>query len=286
MRWPEWLSSRPSTADHDNISDSPVLPKPTGSWSSNLNSTDWSHYTTPQTIIASVVTTATTIALIRLYKTYLRRIPTVEYLKPSLFRQRSLYGYVTSVGDGDNFRLFHTPGGRWLGWGWIPGRKIQHKTPKEVKDQTVHVRIAGVDAPELAHFGRPAQPYGQEALEWLKSNISGNYVRAYPYRRDQYDRIVCSVYRRKFLFFKSDVGLNMLRSGLATVYEAKFGSEFGGQEENYKAAEERAKQKGVGMWQAPGLVDKMLGRNGSKKQHESPREYKTRMAKQDQKAKK
>lgn len=28
------------------------------------------------------------------------------------------------MGDGDGFRLFHTPGGRMLGWGWFPGRKI------------------------------------------------------------------------------------------------------------------------------------------------------------------
>lgn len=286
MRWPDWLSSRTKTTEDDQKGAPKILSKTPGSWSKNLNSTDWSHYTTPQTIIASVITTATTLALIRLYKTYLRRIPTVEYLKPSLFRQRSLFGYVTSVGDGDNFRLFHTPGGRWLGWGWLPGRKIQNKTPKEVKDQTVHVRIAGVDAPELAHFGRPSQPYGQEALDWLKSNIAGRYVRAYPYRRDQYDRIVCSVYQRKFVFFKSDVGLNMLKSGLATVYEAKFGSEFGNQEENYRDAEAKAKQKGVGMWQAPGLVDKMLGSSGSKKQPESPRAYKTRMTKQEQEGKK
>ncbi|KAI7589612.1 hypothetical protein KC343_g18605, partial [Hortaea werneckii] len=63
-----------------------------GSWESNLNSTDWSHYTSPQTIVASVLTTAATLALVRLYKTYLRRIPNVDYLKPGFFRHRSLYG--------------------------------------------------------------------------------------------------------------------------------------------------------------------------------------------------
>ncbi|KAI7138544.1 hypothetical protein KC352_g30181, partial [Hortaea werneckii] len=86
-----------------------------GSWESNLNSTDWSHYTSPQTIVASVLTTAATLALIRLYKTYLRRIPNVDYLKPGFFRHRSLYGYVTRVGDGDNFHLYHTPGGKLAG---------------------------------------------------------------------------------------------------------------------------------------------------------------------------
>lgn len=35
-----------------------------------------------------------------------------------------MFGTVTSVGDADNFRLFHTPGGRLTGWGWLPGRQV------------------------------------------------------------------------------------------------------------------------------------------------------------------
>jgi len=40
------------------------------------------------------------------------------------------------VGDGDNFRLYHTPGGRLLGWGWFPGRKVP-TDPKELRQRTV-----------------------------------------------------------------------------------------------------------------------------------------------------
>lgn len=206
------------------------------------------------------------------------RIPNVDYITPNRLRGRSLYGYVSSVGDGDNFRLFHTPGGRLAGWGWFPGRQV--KKMKKFQGKTVHVRIAGVDAPEMAHFGRPAQPYSQEALEWLKSFVLHKYVRVIPYRRDQYERVVCTVYRRRWGFFKSDVGLNMLKQGLATVYEAKFGSEFGGPEKEkvYRDTEARAKQKKIGMWQEQSLVGRMLGRKNTL---ESPREYKTRMQKED-----
>lgn len=57
----------------------------------------------------------------------------------------------------------------------------------------------------------------------------------------------------------------MLRAGLATVYEAKTGAEFGvGLEEKYRKAEWWAKLKRKGMW------------GGDKKDFESPREYKTR----------
>lgn len=277
MPWPSWLpfsSQRPDRASGKRAEDDKTLSeKVAGSWETSLNRIDYTHYTSTQTITISAITTLTTLALLRLYKTYLRRIPTVDYLKPGLFRRRSIYGYVTRVGDGDNFHLFHTPGGRLMGWGWLPGRKVQRLKSKELKNRTVHVRIAGVDAPEAAHFGRPSQPYSQEALDWLKGTVLHQYVRAYPYSRDQYERVVSSVFKRKWVFFKSDVGLNMIKQGMATVYEAKFGSEFGGQEAKYRAAESKAKQKGIGMWQS-GIWDRLTGKA---KAPETPREYKKRM---------
>lgn len=90
-------------------------------------------------------------------------------------------------------------------------------------------------------------------------------MRAYIWKRDQYDRVVATVYVRRF-FIKRDVGLQMLKQGLATTYEAKTGAEFGGLEAEYKAAEAKAKRKRRGIW-------------GAKPQDfESPRAYKTRMA--------
>ena len=82
--------------------------------------------------------------------------------------------------------------------------------------------------------------------------------------------MVASVYRRRALDFPipfrwRDVSYEMLRRGLATVYEAKVGAEFGGDamETKYRKAEWWAKLKKKGMWKDKGL--------------ESPREYKTRM---------
>ena len=54
--------------------------------------------------------------------------------------------------------------------------------------------------------------------------------------------------------------------GLATVYEAKSGAEFGELEAKYRKAEQWAKQKRKGLW------------SGKKVDFESPRDYKTRMA--------
>lgn len=65
--------------------------------------------------------------------------------------------------------------------------------------------------------------------------------------------------------------------GLATVYEAKTGSEFGGFEEKYRRAEEEAKGRKVGMWSRPGILARILGKGGNEVV-ETPREYKTRHA--------
>jgi len=106
-----------------------------------------------------------------------------------------------------------------------------------------------VDAPEGPHFGRPGQPYAAEAMAFLSDYILHRPVRARIYKRDQYNRIVATVYVRRFLF-KKDVGLELLKQGLATTYEAKSGVEWGGQKELYEAAEAKAKSTRLGIWSA------------------------------------
>ncbi|KAL8798710.1 MAG: hypothetical protein Q9223_007864 [Gallowayella weberi] len=254
MRWP-W-----SPSSTDQSEKSPVLS------SENPTKPDWSwrHYRDPRNVIPVVLLTGGVFAFSTFYRSYLKRIPQAFYIAPHFWRKRSLFGIVTRVGDGDNFRLFHTPGGRLAGWGWLPWRKVP-QTAKALKDETVHIRIAGVDAPEMAHFGRPAQPFSQEAFDFLTSYITHRRVRAYVYRRDQYDRAVATVYVRKW-GWRRDVGLEMLKAGWAAVYEAKSGMEFGGLEKRYRRAEAWAKLQKRGMWA------------GDQQDSESPRAYKTRMA--------
>jgi hypothetical protein len=87
--------------------------------------------------------------------------------------------------------------------------------------------------------------------------------------------VVGTVFVRKW-GIKRDVGLEMLKRGLATIYEAKYGSEFGEFEQKYRDAEAEAKARKVGMWATPGIMERLLGGTGTTL--ESPREYKTRMA--------
>ncbi|KAL8862840.1 MAG: hypothetical protein Q9178_000782 [Gyalolechia marmorata] len=251
MRWP-WSSSS-DERDEDSLPPS----------RDTLIATDWSHYRDPRNIVPVLVLTGSAFALSTFYRSYLKRIPQAINIGSRFWRKRSLFGRVTSVGDADNFRLFHTPGGRLAGWELLPWRRVP-KTAKELKNKTVHIRIAGVDAPEMAHFGNPAQPFSKEALDFLTSYILHRRVRAYVYKRDQYDRAVATVYVRKWLL-RRDVGLQILKRGLATVYEAKSGAEYGNLEEKYRKTEKWAKLKRKGMWA------------GDKKGYESPREYKARI---------
>lgn len=98
-------------------------------------------------------------------------------------------------------------------------------------------------------------------------------VHVHIHRQDQYQRVVASVYTRRALDFpipfrRRDVSYEILKRGLATVYEAKSGAEFGGDvlEEKYRKAEGWAKLKAKGMW---------AGRK--RMNFETPRDYKTRM---------
>ncbi|OQD84297.1 hypothetical protein PENANT_c013G06271 [Penicillium antarcticum] len=288
MRWPPW--SPESTNDEKQ-----------SIWSSSNNSSsvlDWRAFVEPRTLVPTILLTSGILISVRIHRTYLRRIPDAPSISPSFLRRRSVFGQVTSVGDGDNFRIFHTPGGRLAGWGWMPWKKVP-KVKKELKDNTVrlhhytqvynqqirsylhiqptpqiHIRLAGIDAPELAHFGRPEQPFARDAHTWLTNYLTSKRVRALVHRQDQYSRVVASVYVRRAFDFppfrRRDVSYEMLRRGLATVYEAKVGSEFGGEkmEKKYRRAEWWAKKRAKGLWRDY----KAVGGNW-----ESPREYKNRM---------
>lgn len=103
-------------------------------WNASLNATNWSHFLEPQTLIPTTLLVSGILFAVHIHRRFLRRIPTAPSIAPGLFRNRSLLGVVTRVGDGDNFRLFHTPGGRMLGWGWL--RKVPTDR-KQLKDKTV-----------------------------------------------------------------------------------------------------------------------------------------------------
>lgn len=165
----------------------------------------------------------------------------------------TMRGRVTAVNDGDGFRFYHTPGGRLAGWGWL--RKVP-TARSDLKGQTLPIRIAGIDAPERLHFGRPAQPYSDDAMYFLQLILLEKNVKIVPYLVDQYRRVVARVTVRT-VFGRKDVGELMLKKGMAVVYEAKTGAQYGDREQVYRRLQDQARNHRVGLWQSEQVLTPM-----------------------------
>ncbi|GMG19140.1 unnamed protein product [Ambrosiozyma monospora] len=200
----------------------------------------------PVILIYSAGLTGAILGGYKFYRNRIRRFPTTKELPTKLLRKRYLYGKVTSVGDGDNFHFYHLPGGPLAGWGWLRKEPEINKF-RQLKNQTIHVRLCGVDAPERSHFGKPAQPFSDESLDWLRKYILGKKVFVKPLHMDQYNRVVSKARILKPFWLK-DISEEMLRNGIAMIYESKQGGEFDGKLEKYKKVEAAAKKKKLGMW--------------------------------------
>lgn len=135
MRWPPWSSE---SRNDDNQQHSSRIPssRPTPSTNNPSSPLDWAAFTEPRTLVSTLLLTSGILLTVRFHRRYLRRFPDAPSISPSFLRRRTVLGQVTSVGDGDNFRVFHTPGGRLAGWGWLPWKRVP-TSKKELKDNTV-----------------------------------------------------------------------------------------------------------------------------------------------------
>ncbi len=102
------------------------------------------------------------------------------------------------------------------------------------------MRLAGIDAPEIGHFGGASQPYAEEAKAWLTEYVQGRRVTIKLHRLDQYSRAVATAHVWRNLFFRKNVSLAMVQAGYATVYTSA-NAEYGGIEKALLAAEARAR---------------------------------------------
>jgi endonuclease YncB( thermonuclease family) len=86
--------------------------------------------------------------------------------------------------------------------------------------ETISVRLAGADAPESSHFGKPAQPFSKEAKEELERLVLNRQVWCQMAHIDQYQRLVATpyVWLSPYIFGRTNVSLRLVQKGLATVY--------------------------------------------------------------------
>lgn len=168
MRWPPWSSE--STNDEkkqEPSSLSSVLPR-TPATNNASSALDWNAFIEPRTLIPTVLLTSGILFAVRFHRHYLRRVPDASSISPSWLHRRSVFGQVTSVGDGDNFRIYHTPGGRLAGWGWLPWKKVP-TTKKELKDNTVRSLPPGLET-AFAFLKLMAHRFTSDSLESTPPN--------------------------------------------------------------------------------------------------------------------
>lgn len=150
-----------------------------------------------------------------------------------------LRGRVVSVSDGDTVRFLHTP-------------TLFHKShldqDEKVSDVALPIRICTIDTPETAKFGKPGQPYGEEAKKCLSDLTLNKIVHIRLLEKDQYSRGVAELKAPGFLWMKKYADQHLLKAGLAEVYRGS-GAVYGHLgKDAYIQMEEKAKSSKIGMW--------------------------------------
>lgn len=127
-----------------------------------------------------------------------------------------LEGVVTKVSDGDSVSI------------------------RDARSKVHKVRLAGIDAPELQ------QAYGKAAGRALRTVVLRKPVIADCNTQDRYGREVCTV-----SIERHDLGLALVRSGLAWHYEAYIDDQPSAEAIGYARAQAQAREAGLGLWAQP-----------------------------------
>lgn len=142
---------------------------------------------------------------------------------------------VTSCSDGDTIRFLHVPN---------PFSANKLEKGQTQTEFCLPIRLCSMDTPETAKFGKPGQPFGQEAKEYLQKLIDKKMVNIRLLQKDQYGRAVAEVYA------PNGKGCDelMLKKGLAEVYLGG-GAVYGPLgKDGYLKLESQAQKKKLGIW--------------------------------------
>jgi len=108
-------------------------------------------------------------------------------------------------------------------------------------DKNRFIRLAGINAPEIAHRDSPGEPFGQESKQYLCSLIGAGPVRWNPLGKDRYGRVIAVVRSAD----GRDLNLAMVAAGwayrLPTLESKSFGP-------SLLEVQKRAMTARAGMW--------------------------------------
>ena len=135
----------------------------------------------------------------------------------------------------------------WGGLGWAAGRKMVRV--RQVIDgdtlilaDNTHLRLIGLDAPELGREGRADKPWARAARQRLADLVNGRVVELEldEERHDRYGRLL------GYLFWQGRfINEVILEEGLARVFIVGPSTRYA---ERLIAAERRARAAGRGLW--------------------------------------
>lgn len=151
----------------------------------------------------------------------------------------SFYGIVTSVGDGDGFRIFH-----------VPCLRSSHYDKNSLK---LKVRLAGIDAPEVRCYNKPAQEFAEESKNYLKSLILKKKVKVEVVGIDMYNRILGFVFVKTGFLKWTNVNLKMVEAGMATMY-CESNAMYGKYKKHIYQFYQKAKKNKRGIWSNESFV--------------------------------
>jgi len=155
---------------------------------------------------------------------------------------KEIKGVVVKVTDGDTFRLRHVTY-------YHPASEFNGK----LVENSIAVRIAAVDAPEIAKGSSSGQKYGEAAKDFAVGAIMGKKVTIKLLSRDQYGRVLALVRYRdntflpNFLCSKKDLFEQLLLKGLAVVYRSG-GAQYDGSVDRWNLLEQQAIRGKRGLW--------------------------------------
>ena len=136
--------------------------------------------------------------------------------KAEFYTVHTIVGTVTNVSDGDTLTV-------------------------KTKNKNQIVRLSRIDAPEISHYGKPAQPYGIEARDWLREVVKGEKVVVYDDGSDKYGRMIGTV-----KMGNENINALMVEDGYAWVYD-QYAQDVHGAALN--ELESVAREKRKGLWQ-------------------------------------
>lgn len=135
---------------------------------------------------------------------------------------------------------------------------LEAKVTEIVDGDTIKVNLDGeeetlrlllVDTPETKHPDKPVQPFGPEATEFAEETLSGKTVQL-EYdgpKRDKYDRLLVYIWVDGTMFNQMLLENGLAR--LAYVYDPPYKHY-----QEYMKAQNRAKDKKLGIWSINGYV--------------------------------